>query len=131
MPFEFCLDLVASREYKITNGLVHVYSFQWKNLLLSFFRTYLMMSLKVMKNLPIVRHCSKDERIKHVLDYTETLFSMKSSEIAGCKLGSFKLDSFGEEFKKFPPCMRNLYELLQKNNRLGHNDRYLYVCKCF
>jgi len=124
VPFELCPDLLASRNYHIKKGYLHINCFQWKDLILSLYNTFLREAIKEMKHIPKVHYTIEDERIKEVLVLIRTLYFKNQIDKPKDKQGSFTLKSVSHEYQKFPLCMRNLYDILQKNNRLSHNARF-------
>lgn len=68
-----------------------------------------------------VEESLEDDRIKGVLklvgkyNFTSSNFDYRKQ--------SFSLDQIHSEAKLFPLCMFNLFHVLQRTNRLAHNDR--------
>ncbi|CAG9765543.1 unnamed protein product [Ceutorhynchus assimilis] len=124
MDFETCLDLVASSKYHINNRKLYIYNFQWKQIILALFKTYLINSLKEIKANEQCKNVLAEPRMSMIFFNVQGALSQAFPQSSFAKSGSFSQSSIDNVFVDFPPCIRHLYDVLQRDNRLPHQARF-------
>ncbi|KAJ8935195.1 hypothetical protein NQ314_012952, partial [Rhamnusium bicolor] len=122
VPFYICPLLIYKREVQLNNGFVEIPCQRWKRLLLALYDTYLRKVLKEMEYSKNVRMSMNDDRIKEVLKLIRNHWFQGNYN--GSVDAKFNIHKIDEESTLFPLCMLNLYKVLQKTNRLSHNERF-------
>ncbi|KAF5301262.1 hypothetical protein FQR65_LT00962 [Abscondita terminalis] len=119
VPYIYCTTLVAERQVRLRNGYASIICDKWVDLILSLFYTFLTISLTEMKHNRNTHAALNDHRIKSIL---HTLFEQTSP------IDQSKLEDFNRDLKYFPLCMQNYQNILQRNHRLPHDERFVDVC---
>uniref|UniRef100_A0A6P7GQZ8 DNA primase large subunit-like n=1 Tax=Diabrotica virgifera virgifera TaxID=50390 RepID=A0A6P7GQZ8_DIAVI len=124
VPFYFCLPLVAKLEVNLVKGFAEIPCYLWKKLLLSLYEIYLNHVINHMSSNENVAYALEDPRVKEIWKHVQT-YNLKNG--MGIQLHhEYKIDVLNifEQAKLFPLCMLNLFKVLEKKNRLAHNDRF-------
>ncbi|CAH1099079.1 unnamed protein product [Psylliodes chrysocephalus] len=122
--FHFCLSLVAKREVELIGGIVQIPCTMWLQFLLCLFETYLNTVLKTMRNSNYVNDALEDIRIMNILNSVRNGHFQKNQNISSNINSTLTLLNMFEESKLFPLCMMNLFNVLERTNRLAHNERF-------
>lgn len=123
VPFYLCASLIVHREVNLNRGYVEIPCSSWKTLFLSIYETYLRKALNEMKYSHNVQQAVSDVRIKNVFKIIQNHWFKNEDGKTNTTGQKFNILNFEKESKLFPLCMLNLYKVLQKNNRLSHNER--------
>ncbi|XP_018569792.1 probable DNA primase large subunit [Anoplophora glabripennis] len=123
VPFYQCASLIVHREVNLKNGFVEIKCTDWKRLFLSVYETYLRRALTEMKYSQNVRLAVNDVRIRSTFKVIQNHWFKNEGSENDSRL-NFNISNIDAESKLFPLCALNLYKVLQKTNRLSHNDRF-------
>ncbi|CAH1119595.1 unnamed protein product [Phaedon cochleariae] len=123
VPFQYCSSLVKHREVDLNAGFAVISCVLWKKVLIALFGTFLKTVLREMKLSRSVDEALSDDRIRHVLKLAKD-FNSKNGLGNSRNTAAFDITKIDRESEFFPLCMLNLYKILEKTNRLPHNDRF-------
>nr|CAI5842116.1 unnamed protein product [Callosobruchus analis] len=117
VPFQYCPSLIRNRQFPLKKGYVEIDCKNWQHLLLSLYHSYLRTFLREMEFRQISSTITDDIRIHDLINsyyYSTSLDNKPNSR--------FNFSQIHSESKYFPLCMLNLYKILERTNRLAHNE---------
>nr|XP_023030322.1 probable DNA primase large subunit [Leptinotarsa decemlineata] len=123
VPFQHCSALIQNREVNLNGGFAEIPCSIWRIILLTLFDTYLKAVLKEMNFSQCVDKALSDNRIQDIFKELH-LSNVKYFQQMGEKSRTFNMSQIKEETEIFPLCMLHLYKILDKTNRLPHNERF-------
>ncbi|KAJ8667963.1 hypothetical protein QAD02_009626 [Eretmocerus hayati] len=121
IDFELLPDLIENRSVELNRGLAIVTCAQWKEVLISFFKTFIRYEMEEVSS-AVLKNFFADPRINSI---RRKMQGQTSSKDLSC--GNITASNIDDEVLNFPPCMAHLHFELRQKHRLSHYARFYYT----
>ncbi|XP_041375016.1 uncharacterized protein LOC121387853 [Gigantopelta aegis] len=125
-PFQAATMLVSKREVTLDKGMARVPFSKMNDILTEVFRKLLAASFGRDRELSDSR-LVRDKRMTKLQQLLKAIFRRNYLDSGHGAMRLLCVNKIDKESRLFPPCMKNLHQVLRNKHRLRHHDRIQYT----